>query len=80
LVGSSSSSRSGSANSAAASATRMRQPPENSAIGRSRSAVEKPSPLRISAARRRRAIGVDLDQPVIDLGKLFGFGGFQLRR
>ena len=50
MVGSSSSSRSGSANSTAASATRMRQPPENSEQGRCWSAMAKPSP----AGSRRR--------------------------
>ena len=58
---------SGCANSAAASATRIRQPPENSAIGRVRSAVEKPRPAQNFAGAGGRAIGVDLDQPAIDV-------------
>ncbi len=51
MVGSSSSSKSGSANSAAAKATRMRQPPENSAQARCCSLESKPRPARIAAAR-----------------------------
>jgi len=50
-VGSSSSRKLGLREQGRGQPTRMRQPPENSAIGRVRSAVEKPSPLRISAAR-----------------------------
>ncbi len=38
-------------NSVAASATRIRQPPENSEHGRCWSAAEKPRPDRIAAAR-----------------------------
>ena len=51
MVGSSSSKRSGSENSTAASATRIRQPPENSPSERACAASSKPSPLRIRAAR-----------------------------
>ena len=51
MVGSSSSSRSGSEKSTAASATRMRQPPEYSESGRRCAGSSKPSPLRIRAAR-----------------------------
>ena len=51
LVGSSSRSRSGLANSAVASATRMRQPPENSCTGRACAASSKPRPARMAAAR-----------------------------
>ena len=51
MVGSSSSSTSGRANSTAASATRIRQPPENSAQARACAAASKPSPCRIAAAR-----------------------------
>ena len=51
LVGSSSSSRSGAANSAVARATRMRQPPENSSTGRACAASSKPRPARMAAAR-----------------------------
>ena len=51
MVGSSSSKRSGSENSTAASATRIRQPPENSPSDRACAASSKPSPLRIRAAR-----------------------------
>ena len=58
LVGSSSSSRSGLANSAVASATRIRQPPENVRPGapapRRRSPVPRGSPRRGRAPRRRR--------------------------
>ena len=50
-MGSSSSSMSGSANRAAASATRIRQPPEKCDIGRWMSSWLKPSPTRISEAR-----------------------------
>ena len=51
MVGSSSSSTSGRANSTAASATRIRQPPENSAQARACAAASKPRPCRIAAAR-----------------------------
>ena len=51
MVGSSSSSRSGCANSTEASATRMRQPPEKDEAGRSCAAASKPRPARIVAAR-----------------------------
>ena len=51
MVGSSSSSRSGSANSTEASATRMRQPPEKDDAGRCCASVSKPRPARIVAAR-----------------------------
>ena len=51
LVGSSSSSRSGSRNSARASATRIRQPPENSPTGRACAAASKPRPASTVAAR-----------------------------
>ena len=51
LVGSSRSRRSGLANSAVASATRMRQPPENEFTGRAWAASSKPSPARMVAAR-----------------------------
>ena len=51
MVGSSSSKRSGSANSTAASATRIRQPPEKLFAGLSCAAASKPRPARIEAAR-----------------------------
>ena len=51
MVGSSSSSTSGRANSTAASATRIRQPPENSAQALACAAASNPSPFRIDAAR-----------------------------
>ena len=50
-MGSSSSSRSGAENSTAASATRMRQPPENSESVRFCAASSKPRPERMRAAR-----------------------------
>src|SRR4029077_18791367 len=52
----------------------MRQPPENSDMGRARSAMEKPSPLRISAARagaRSASPGVNVSHPL-------GRGGLEL--
>ena len=66
MVGSSSSSRSGSANSIAASATRMRQPPENSEQGRCCSS-SKPSRRGCGRARRRR-MRADVGEPRVDLG------------
>ena len=51
LVGSSSSRMSGSRNSTPASATRIRQPPENDDSGSPWAVSSKPSPLRIRAAR-----------------------------
>ena len=76
-MGSSSSSRSGSANSAAASATRMRQPPENSAIGAVEIGVGKAQAGQDFGGARRGAVGVDLDQPRVDVGEPLGLGGFQ---
>src|SRR5690606_42142826 len=52
LVGSSSSRRSGCENSTEASATRIRQPPENDEAGRFWASVSNPRPARIVAARR----------------------------
>ena len=51
MVGSSSSKRSGSENSTAASATRMRQPPEKDEAGRRCATSSKPRPARMVAAR-----------------------------
>ena len=68
MVGSSSSSRSGAANSVAASATRMRQPPENSDTGRAWSAAEKPRPAEDRGRAGRRGVRVDIDQPGLDFG------------
>ena len=69
LVGSSSSSRSGSRNSAEASATRIRQPPENELTGRACAAASNPSPAQDGRGPRRRRIGADRDQPVMDFGE-----------
>ena len=44
----------------------MRQPPEKSEIGRVRSVVEKPRPLRISAALEGSAVGADRIEVVVD--------------
>ena len=41
-------------------------------VGETKSAQDFRSP-------GRSAVGVDLDQPLVDVGKLFGLGDFQLR-
>ena len=55
----------------------MRQPPENSAIGRCEIGVGEAEPAQDFRRPRRRAVGVDGVEPLIDLRQLFGFGGLQ---
>ena len=67
-MGSSSSRRSGSANSAAASATRIRQPPEKLASGRALGVLVEAQAVQDRARPRRRGMGADVGEPGLDLG------------
>ena len=66
-MGSSSRSKSGSANSTAASATRMRQPPENSPQGRACSACGETQACEDFGRARGRRMGSDVGEPDLDL-------------
>src|SRR5271167_679243 len=76
LVGSSSSSRSGLANSAVASATRMRQPPEKEATGRGLGGLVEAEAGQDGGGAGGGGVGADRAQAVMDLGEAFGGGGF----
>ena len=68
MVGSSSSSRSGSANRIAASATRIRQPPDRSRDRPALHRLVEAEPGQDARGPARRRMGVDLDEPGLDLG------------
>ena len=68
MVGSSSSSRSGSENSTAASATRMRQPPENSDKRPVLRLLVEAEAAEDARRARRGGMGVDVDEAGLDVG------------
>ena len=72
---------SGSANSNAASATRMRQPPENSDAGRCWASWGKPKSGEDGGGAGGRGMGVNIGEPGLDFGNPMRVGrGFGFRQ